>query len=130
MKGGRIHVLGSVGHCCGAVYRGGRRGMTGGEILIRGDAGNELGQTMRRGLIAIGGQAGDAIGFNMLAGSIFVFGAPGIRAGAGMRRGTIAFFAAAPPMLPTFRRGGIEQRTSMRRPRTAGLSRSHIIALI
>lgn len=105
MKGGRIHVHGSTGHCVGAVYRGGRRGMTGGEIFIDGDAGNELGHTLRRGLIAVGGSAGDGLGFNMLAGSILVFGAAGIRPGAGMRRGTIGLLGSqpAPPMLPTFK---------------------------
>ena len=105
MKGGRIHVHGNTGHCVAAVYRGGRRGMTGGEIFIDGDAGNELGHTLRRGLIAVRGSAGDGIGFNMLAGSILVFGAAGIRPGAGMRRGTIVFLgtAPAPPMLPTFK---------------------------
>jgi formylmethanofuran dehydrogenase subunit C len=104
MKGGRLRVRGNAGHCVGAVYRGGRRGMTGGEILIDGDAGNEIGHTLRRGLIAVGGRAGDAIGFNLLAGTIFVFGTPGIRPGAGMRRGTIAFFGEnPPPMLPTFK---------------------------
>jgi formylmethanofuran dehydrogenase subunit C len=79
--------------------------MTGGEIFIDGDAGNELGHTLRRGLIAIRGNCGDGIGFNMLAGTILVFGAAGIRPGAGMRRGTIGFLgsAPAPPMLPTFK---------------------------
>lgn len=104
MKGGKIRVHGNVGNCAGAVYRGGRRGMSGGEILIDGDAGNELGHTLRRGLIVIGGNAGDAIGFNLLAGTILVFGTAGIRPGAGMRRGTIALFGNNPPaMLPTFK---------------------------
>jgi formylmethanofuran dehydrogenase subunit C len=107
MKGGRIHVHGNVGHCAGAVYRGGRKGMTGGEILIDGDAGNEIGHTLRRGLIAVGGKAGEGSGFNMIAGSILIFGRAGIRPGAGMRRGTIGLFGSeAPPMLPTFRFAG------------------------
>lgn len=104
MKAGRIRIRGNVGNCAGAVYRGGRRGMSGGELLIDGDAGNELGHTLRRGLIAVGGKAGDAIGFNLLAGTILVFGSAGLRPGAGMRRGTIALFGDDPPaMLPTFR---------------------------
>jgi formylmethanofuran dehydrogenase subunit C len=77
--------------------------MSGGEILIDGNAGNEVGHTLRRGLIAVRGQAGDAIGFNLLAGSIFVFGRAGVRPGAAMRRGTIALFEReSPPLLPTF----------------------------
>jgi formylmethanofuran dehydrogenase subunit C len=79
--------------------------MTGGEILIGGDAGNEIGHTLRRGLIAIGGSCGDAAGFNMLAGTILVFGSSGIRHGAGMKRGTIVLAGEKPPTpLPTFRR--------------------------
>jgi formylmethanofuran dehydrogenase subunit C len=79
--------------------------MTNGEILVNGNAGNEIGNGMRRGLIAIGGRSGDAAGVNMLAGSVFLFGEPGIRPGAGMRRGTIGFFGTnnAPDMLPTFK---------------------------
>ena len=78
--------------------------MTKGTILIGGDAGNEIGHTLRRGLIAIGGNMGDLAGFNMLAGTILLFGETGIRHGAGMKRGTIGFFGPAPQMLPTFRR--------------------------
>ena len=78
--------------------------MSGGEILIDGDAGNEIGHTLRRGLIAIRGKAGDGLGFNMIAGTILVFGPAGIRPGAGMRRGTIGLFdSELRPMLPTFR---------------------------
>ena len=62
--------------------------MTKGTILIGGDAGHEIGHSLRRGLIAIGGNIGDLAGMNMLAGSIFVFGESGIRHGAGMKRGT------------------------------------------
>ena len=51
--------------------------MTGGEILIDGNAGNEIGHTMRRGLIAIKGDAGDGVGFNMIAGTILVLVRPG-----------------------------------------------------
>jgi formylmethanofuran dehydrogenase subunit C len=105
MHGGLIHVRGRAGHLVGAGYRGSARGMTKGTILIGGDAGNEVGHTLRRGLIAIGGNAGDLAGFNMLAGTILLFGDSGIRHGAGMRRGTIAFLGDQhPPMLPTFRR--------------------------
>jgi formylmethanofuran dehydrogenase subunit C len=105
MHGGLIHVRGKAGHLIGAAYRGSAKGMTKGTILIGGDAGNEIGHSMRRGLIAIGGNIGDLAGINMLAGNIFLFGDSGIRHGAAMKRGTIAFLGkSAPPLLPTFRR--------------------------
>jgi formylmethanofuran dehydrogenase subunit C len=104
MHGGLIHVHGRAGHQVGAAYRGSARGMTKGTILIGGDAGHEIGHTLRRGLIAVGGNCGDFAGFNMLAGTILLFGQTGIRHGAGMKRGTLGFFGPAPPLLPSFQR--------------------------
>jgi formylmethanofuran dehydrogenase subunit C len=107
MHGGLIHVQGNAGHLIGAAYRGSKRGMTDGTILIGGDVGNEIGAAMRRGMLVVGGSCGDVAGFNMFAGSILVFGSCGIRTGAGMRRGTIGVFGPDPPkLLPTFRRAG------------------------
>jgi formylmethanofuran dehydrogenase subunit C len=104
MHRGLIHIHGNAGHLTGAAYRGSSKGMTGGTILVDGNAGNEIGLTMRRGLIAIGGAAGDTIGFNMIAGTVVVFGECGIRPGAGMRRGTLALLGPNPPrVLPSFR---------------------------
>ena len=42
MQGGSIVVDGDAADCVGGTYRGGQRGMTGGEILIRGSAGNAV----------------------------------------------------------------------------------------
>ena len=44
MHGGRIHVHGSAGDHSAADYPGHPRGMTGGELLIDGDAGANLAQ--------------------------------------------------------------------------------------
>jgi formylmethanofuran dehydrogenase subunit C len=107
MHGGLIHVAGSAGDLIGAAYRGSKRGMTDGTILIGGDVGSEVGAAMRRGTLAIGGSCGDAAGFGMIAGSILVFGRCGIRIGAGMRRGTIALLGPERPgLLHTFRKAG------------------------
>jgi formylmethanofuran dehydrogenase subunit C len=107
MHGGLIHVRGSAGHLIGAAYRGSKRGMTEGTILIGGEVGNEIGAAMRRGMLVVGGSCGDAAGFSMIAGTILVFGSCGIRTGAGMRRGTIGLLGEeSPKLLPTFRRAG------------------------
>ncbi len=104
MHGGMIHVSGSAGHLIGAAYRGSRRGMTDGSILIGGDVGDEIGAAMRRGTIAVAGCCGDAAGFSMIAGTILIFRSCGIRTGAGMKRGTIGLFGPDPiKLLPTFR---------------------------
>ena len=107
MHGGLIHVRGCAGHLIGAAYRGSPRGMTGGTLLVGGDVGNEVGHTMRRGFLADGGSTGDFPAINMIAGTLFVFGTCGIRAAAGMRRGTLAVFGERPPLLSTFRAGGV-----------------------
>ena len=89
--------------------------MTNGEILIDGNAGNEIGHAMRRGLIAIGGRAGDAAGVSMIAGTIVIAGETGIRYGIGMKRGSIVLLGDDPPeMLPTFKHSGTSRPTIMR----------------
>jgi formylmethanofuran dehydrogenase subunit C len=102
MTGGKIHVRGNAGHGLGGAYRGSRRGMNRGLIIVEGNAGSEVGALMRRGLIAVKGNAGDFAGAFMIAGSIVIFGQPGFRAGAGMMRGTIVAFHT-PELLPTYR---------------------------
>ena len=126
MHGGLIHIRGSAGNLVGAAYRGSRRGMTGGTLLVDGTVGNEIGHSMRRGLIAVGG-CGDFAGINMIAGTILVFGEAGFRTGAGMRRGTIGLLgrpsAANPADLPPRReRQAADHDARAARARTARLS--------
>jgi formylmethanofuran dehydrogenase subunit C len=102
MQGGLIRIMGNAGHGLGGAYRGSRRGMKKGTIIVTGNAGNELGATMRRGLIAVLGNVGDFCGAFMIAGSILVFGQLGARPGAGLKRGTIVAFQP-PELLPTYR---------------------------
>jgi formylmethanofuran dehydrogenase subunit C len=100
--------------------------MSGGEILVSGDAGDEVGRVMRRGLIAIGGRCGEFCGSRMIAGTILVGGQAGLRAGAGMKRGTIGLLGTTPlQLLPTFDRAGDVRPTFLtpfgNRLREAGL---------
>jgi formylmethanofuran dehydrogenase subunit C len=76
--------------------------MRGGVILVEGNAGTEIGCTMRRGLIAIGGASGAFPGASMVAGTIFLFGPSGGRIGPGMKRGTIALCGRQEELLATF----------------------------
>jgi len=102
MTGGKIHIRGNAGHGLGGAYRGSRRGMNRGLIIVEGDSGNEVGAAMRRGLIMVTGNAGDFAGAFMIAGSIIVLGRLGLRAGAGLLRGTIVTLQPA-ELLPTYR---------------------------
>ena len=78
--------------------------MNRGLIIVEGNAGNEVGATMRRGLIVVLGDVGDFCGAFTIAGSIIVFGRLGARPGAGIKRGTIVTLQSDPPeLLPTFR---------------------------
>jgi formylmethanofuran dehydrogenase subunit C len=75
--------------------------MEGGEILVHGDAGEEVGAGLRRGLIAVAGRVGAAAGLSALAGTIVAFGAVGAHPGAGMRRASIIAMTS-PTLLPTY----------------------------
>ncbi|MGV2341564.1 MAG UNVERIFIED_CONTAM: hypothetical protein LVR18_48880 [Planctomycetaceae bacterium] len=112
---GVLQILGSTGPLAGGAYRGAAKGMTGGTLLIHGNAGSEAGLVMRRGLIAIGGNCDDFPAFNMRAGALFVFGNAGLNPGAGMRRGTLALLGSQPvSLLPTFRFSAGLQPTAFR----------------
>jgi formylmethanofuran dehydrogenase subunit C len=101
MSGGLIRVQGNAGGQVGAAYRGSRKGMKSGVILIDGMAGIEVAMRMRRGLICIMGRVGDFAGLQMLGGTLFLCGKVGIRTGAWMSRGTIVSFRPI-ELLPTF----------------------------
>lgn len=76
--------------------------MSGGVLVIDGNAGDEVGAQMRRGLVAVAGSVGDMAGHHLVAGTILIFGEMGARVGLGMRRGTMVAMGAAPVLLPTF----------------------------
>lgn len=90
MTGGEIVVRGNAGRHAGA-------GMTGGALHIHGDTGDWLGCEMKGGLIHVRGSAGDHAGAayagnrrGMTEGTILIEGSAGSHAGASMRRGLIA----------------------------------------
>ncbi len=89
LTGGRLVVEGDAGDRLGAGMRGGR-------IEVRGNAGSNTGAGMSGGLIQIAGSVGDNSGgllpgrrFGMTGGTIVVEGSAGARTGDKMRRGTI-----------------------------------------
>lgn len=89
MTGGLLVVNGDAGAFVGAR-------MKGGAIEIRGSAGNHVGADMSGGLIHVAGSAGDSTGglapgkrFGMTGGTIVIDGNAGARTGEKMRRGLI-----------------------------------------
>src|SRR6202042_1988491 len=53
-----------------------------------GEAGEEAGAGMRRGLVAVGGRIGSGAGLRMLAGTVIALGGIGAEAGIGNKRGS------------------------------------------
>lgn len=89
MSSGFIEVSGSVNHYVGGAYTGAKKGMSGGTLLVHGDAGNFTGDLMRRGTIMVVGNIGDYCGSRMIAGTVANLGTIGKQVGVGMRRGTL-----------------------------------------
>jgi formylmethanofuran dehydrogenase subunit C len=113
MSGGLLKILGDAGDHLAAPLPGRPRGMNGGAILLRGNAGKMAGMLMRRGTIVIAGDAGAVAGCSMLAGSLFVLGRLGAGAGALMRRGTIVAMNRG-PLLPIFLDAGVSRQPFLR----------------
>jgi formylmethanofuran dehydrogenase subunit C len=77
-------------------------GMRGGELIVKGNAGERLGDRMRRGLLAVLGNAGDFAASRLVAGTIAIGGALGQHPAFGMRRGTLLLAQVQPQLTPTF----------------------------
>lgn len=86
---GQLTVTGNVGDHLGGAAAGQKKGMRGGTVLIKGDAGNRVGDQMRRGMILIEGNTGDYTASRMIAGTIGVLGTLGNYTGFNMKRGTV-----------------------------------------
>ena len=79
----------NTGDFLGSSIQGEKSGMSGGTIIIKGNAGHRVGCKMRSGVICIKKNAKDFIGCQMIAGTIIVKGKIGSNAGLLMKRGTI-----------------------------------------
>jgi len=102
MKNGTIEIKGNAGDYIGASYRGSTQGMSGGKIIIHGNAGYEVGCFMRKGLIKVYGNVGRFAGIHMRNGTIFIQGNSEGRTGAQMINGKIVVCGYIPSILPTF----------------------------
>ena len=89
MSAGRITIGRNAGDWLGGPLAGEMAGMSGGLIHVKGSAGTEAGQRLRRGTIVIGGDAGAYAGRAMIAGTLIIGGNAGKLPGYLMKRGTI-----------------------------------------
>jgi formylmethanofuran dehydrogenase subunit C len=102
MAGGKMLVDGSVGDFAAATQPGSMEGMRGGAFIVRGNAGERLGDRMRRGLLAVLGNAGDFAASRLVAGTIAIGGSLGAHPAFGMRRGTLLLAQVQPQLTSTF----------------------------
>jgi formylmethanofuran dehydrogenase subunit C len=79
--------------------------MTGGIVLVEGDAGDRVGERMRRGTIIVRGRCGASAGARMLGGTVWAEQGFGAMPGVLLRRGTLIGLAVE-SMLPTFADAG------------------------
>jgi len=89
MLSGLLKIDGDAGDFLGGASSGLRKGMRGGTVIVKGNAGERVGDQMRRGLILIEGNVGDYCASRMIAGTIGVLGNVGQYACFSMKRGTL-----------------------------------------
>lgn len=82
MTTGQLVVEGDAGDFLGAQLQNG-------VLICKGNAGARAGDRMRRGMLLIEGNAGDYCASDMMAGTLGVLGSTGAHLGYGMKRGTL-----------------------------------------
>ncbi len=104
MSGGLLRIMDDSRNMTGAAYRGSPEGMTGGCIVVDGNAGVELGSFMRRGMIVVTGDVASFCGVHMNGGEIFIMGKAARRLGAEAKGngGFIACLGGVDEILPTY----------------------------
>ena len=114
MRAGTISVSGDAGAFAGSGRAGAMKGMSGGCIVIRGNAGDRAGDRMRRGLLLIEGSVGSYCAARMLAGTIVALGRRGNASGlSDAPRHRAARRRRAEP-LPTFNDNGVQELLAIR----------------
>lgn len=106
-QGGIVEICGNAGDLLGSALPGNKKGMSEGVVIVRGDAGDRVGDHMRRGSILIEGNAGMYLGARMTAGTIAVRGRIGACAGYAMKRGTLLVYGSPVSIGATFNDCGL-----------------------
>jgi formylmethanofuran dehydrogenase subunit C len=79
------------------------KGMSGGLVVVRGNAGDRVGDRMRRGTIIVEGDVGGYAASRMIAGTVVALGsAVGPYPGFAMKRGSLVLLSRPGRTLPTF----------------------------
>lgn len=113
MKGGLLHILGDVGDHVGCAYRGNWRGMSGGKIVIDGNARSQLGGGITGGEIIVGGRVENFCGIRQGGGTILVKGSAVRGVGAEMSGGMVAICGDIEQFTPGFVETGREDNPKL-----------------
>ncbi len=105
LTGGLVCLKGSASGLVGALRAGDKFGMMGGTVVIEGDAGDRVGERMRRGTIIVRGRCGANAGARMLGGTVWAEQGFGPAPGVLLRRGTL-IGPSVEAMLPSFADAG------------------------
>lgn len=89
MTGGRLIIEGDAGDFTAAPVGPRRTGMRGGRVVITGACGDHLAHRMRRGEVFVQGDCGRFVAAHQVAGTVVVAGRVGPHAAYGIRRGTL-----------------------------------------
>lgn len=89
MSGGKLEIFGNSKEFTGASYIGEWRGMTGGEIIVHGNAGKQCGECLTGGKIHVLGDCDILAGIHMTKGTIEIDGNVNRWPGGQMKNGNI-----------------------------------------
>ena len=113
MKGGLLHILRDAGDHVGCAYRGNWRGMSGGKIVIDGNARSQLGGGITGGEIVVEGNVENFCGIRQGGGTILVKGKAVRGVGAEMSAGTVAVCREIEQFTPGFVETGRENNPKL-----------------
>ena len=107
MSGGYLEIEGNTKEFTGASYIGEWRGMTGGQILVRGNAGKQCGECLTGGRIHVMGNCDILAGIHMTKGIIEIEGDVNRWPGGQMKNGNIIIHGFLGRLLEGFVLDGI-----------------------
>lgn len=108
MTGGEIILNGNASYYVGSGYRGEACGMRGGKITIKGNARDYLGEHMCGGEIIVKGNAGFLPAISNNGGKIVIEGNASMPANE-MKSGTVIIKGKVSDLLPSFKEEGTEE---------------------
>lgn len=89
LRGGSVSIAGNAGRYAAAAAPNQTRGMSGGELIIFGNADQWLASRMRGGLVIVHGHVASGCATRMIAGTVVVCGHIATPLGSSMARGTL-----------------------------------------